>query len=260
MGRVQSLKAALFRRELWGGLLIALLCMRCQFSLAQQDDQGPPSAPEPQGTSEPAGPVRAGENFVELLDRKSVVFPAIAFNAGRLSPKQKFQLAVNNSVALSRVVAIGITAGFNQAIDAPPRYEEGMSGYGKRFGSELARSTSTQMFGTFALASALHQDPRFYFKDNLTMRESVVYAVDRVFFTRGDDGKQEFNWSGLLAPLAAEALANTYEPSGDNGTGDAFERYGYDLIWSAVGNLAKQYWPKINKHLRSHPTAQNGKP
>lgn len=260
MGRVQSLKAALFRWELRGGLLIALLCIFVQFSLAQQDDQGPPSAPEPQGTSEPSGPLQAGEDFVELLTRKSVVFPALAVNTSRLSPKQKFQLAANNSVALSRVVAIGISAGFNQAIDAPAGYGQGMAGYGKRFGAGMARSTSSQMFGTFALASVLHQDPRFYFKDNLTIRESVVYAVDRVFFTRADDGKQEFNWSGLIAPLATEALANTYQPDGDNASSDAFRRYGYDLIWIAVGNLAKQYWPKINKRLRQHAPAQNAKP
>lgn len=261
MGRVQSLKAALFRRELRGGLLIALLCVSCQFSLAQQrDDEGPPSAPQPQGTSEPRGPINEGEHFVELLNRKSAVFPALAVNAGRLSSKQKFQLAANNSVALGTLVAIGINAGFNQVINAPAGYGQGMAGYGKRFGSSLARSTSSQMFGTFALASVLHQDPRFYFRPNLTFRESVSYSIHRVFFTRSDDGTQELNWSGLLAPLAAEFLANTYQPKEDSGTSEAFSRYGYDLVWIAVGNFGKQYWPKINKHLRSHPTAQNRKP
>ncbi len=258
-GWEELLKATLFGRAVRCALLMALLCISGEFSVAQQDDQGPPSAPEPQGRSKAAGTVKAGEDFVELLTRKSVVFPALAVNSNRLSPKQKFQLAANNSVALSRVVAIGITAGFNQALDAPPGWEQGMSGYGKRFGSGLARSTSTQMFGTFALASALHQDPRFYFKPNLTMGQSVGYAIDRVFFTWADDGTRELNWTGLLAPLATEALANTYQPSGDNGPGDAFRRYGYDLVWTAVGNLAKQYWPKINKRLR-HPPTQNGKP
>ncbi len=255
MGREQSLKAALWS-ELRRTLLIALLCILGQFSLAQENEQGPPSAPEPQRT---AGPLNAGENFVELLSRKSVMFPAIAVNTGRLSPRQKLQLAVNNSIALSRMVAIGITAGFNQELNVPAGYGQGTAGFGKRFGSGLARSTSSQMFGTFALASVFHQDPRFYFKPNLTIRQSVIYAVDRVFFTRGDDGIQELNWSGLLAPLGTEALANTYQPDGDNAASDAFRRYGYDLIWTAVGNLAKQYWPKVNKRLRPHPPAQNGK-
>jgi len=259
-GREESLKTALSRR-LSGALLIALLSFS-QFSIAQQNDQGsstPPSAPEPQTTSEGRGPIHAGQHFVEVLDRKSIVFPAIAVNTGRLSPKEKFQLAVNNSVALSRIVAIGISAGFNQALDAPSGYGQGGSGYGKRYGSSLARSTSTQMFGTFALASALHQDPRFYFKDNLTIRESIVYAIDRVFFTRADDATQQLNWTGLLAPIATENLANTYQPEGDNGTSDAFRRYGYDLAWTAAANLAKQYWPKVSKRLHPHPALQPGK-
>ncbi len=89
-GWEELLKATLFGRGIRCALLIALFCIPGQFSLAQQDEQGPPSAPEPQGRSKAAGTVKAGEDFVELLTRKSVVFPALAANSNRLSPNRSF--------------------------------------------------------------------------------------------------------------------------------------------------------------------------
>ena len=73
---------------------------------------------------------------------------------------QKFKLAANNSVALSTTAA-AVGAAFSQAIDSPSGYHQGAEGYGKRFGADMARAASDNMFGTFLLASALRQDPRF---------------------------------------------------------------------------------------------------
>jgi hypothetical protein len=240
---------------LWG-----LFFLGAVHSAAQQknDKSGLPDAPSTQSTS--ANPFRSGAYFVELLQRKSVVFPDLAVNTARLSTEQKFQLAANNSVALGTVGAAVLSAGWNQAFDRPAGYGQGAAGYGKRFGSGMARAASNQMFGTFLLASALHQDPRFFVVDHLTLVGSVKYSLTRVFVTRGDDGTQQANWSGLMAPLASEALASTYFPPGDRGANDVFRRYGYDLLWKAVSNLGKQYWPKINKQLRLQPAPVQAKP
>jgi hypothetical protein len=255
------LKTTLFSRGAQCTLLITLLCISGRFILAQQNDQGSkvPPAPEPQATSKPPVPVEVGADFVQLLQRKSMVFPDLAVNTASLSTSQKFKLAANNSVALSTIAAAALGSGGNQALNVPAGYGQGMSGYGKRFGSAMARSTSNQFFGTFLLASALHQDPRFFVQDKLTFSGSVKYSISRVFLTRGDDGGQQVNWSGLVAPLGAEALASTYLPPGDRAAGDVLSRYGYDLLWKAAGNLAKQYWPKINKQLRLQPAMPDPK-
>ena len=76
----------------------------------------------------------------------------------------------------------------------------------------MARRSSSQLLGTFLLASMLHQDPRFFVRNDLNFGGSVKYAIRRVFVTRGDSGNQEFNWSGLLGMMGAEGLANVYYP------------------------------------------------
>ncbi len=120
----------------------------------------------------------------------------------------------------------------------------------------MARSASANLFGTFLIASALHEDPRFYVRRHLSFKQSVKYAAVRVAVTRSDRGARVVNFSGLLGPLAGEGLANTYYPAGSRGASSVFTRYASDLGWKFGGHLLRQYWPNINRKLRLVPEAQ----
>ena len=193
--------------------------------------------------------VQSGAGMFNFLARKSRVFPNLATNPGPLSPEEKFKLAANNSVALSAWVAAGLSAGINQAYNEPALYGEGDEGYWQRYGAAMARRASSQVFGTFLLASALHQDPRFFVRNDLNFGGSVKYAIRRVYVTRGDSGNRQFNWSGLLGMLCAEGLANAYYPDNFRTASNTFSRFGFDMLGNAGGNLLRQYWPRINHKL-----------
>lgn len=233
-----------------GLLLIAIVCggltVRAQETPASDAH---PTKPDTAAQKQEGSPFAAGVGFVRLLQRKSAVFPAIATSTTVLSPRQKFQLAANNSISLSTIGAAAFSAGWDQAFNDPPGYGQGGEGYGKRFGSNMARAASVQIIGTGFLASILHQDPRFFVRENLNLQQSVKYSIYRVFITRSDSGGNVANWSGLISPMAAEGIANTYLPDANRAAGDTFERYGYDLLWKFAGNLAQQYWPTVNKKL-----------
>ena len=197
--------------------------------------------------------MQSSAQFVSLLQRESLVFPNLATSTAPLSPEQKFKLSVNNSVSLSAFVAANLSAGVNQVHDAPAAYGEGIGGYGKRLGAAMARRASSQLLGTFLLASALHEDPRFFVRNDLDFGGSVKYAIRRVFVTRTDSGDPEFNWSGLLGMAGAEGLANVYYPDSYRTAANTFSRFGFDLMGNAAGNLLRQYWPRINRRLQLAP-------
>jgi hypothetical protein len=98
-------------------------------------------------------------DFVQLLQRKSLVFPDLATDTRPLTSWEKLKLAANNNVALSTVGAALVGAGYGQAINSPSGYGQGGSGYGKRFGAGMARGASNNVFGTFLIASVLREDP-----------------------------------------------------------------------------------------------------
>lgn len=246
-------------RGVKGVCLLAFSC--CLFSLtasAQQAQGEPvPDAPSPAqqtaATTQPVNPLQSSVSIFLELQKRSIIFPDLATTSGPLSTWGKFKLAANNSVSVPTVGSALIGAGFGQAIDSPAGYHQGMEGYGKRFGANMARSASDQFFGTFILASALHEDPRFYVKKDLNFKQSVEYAAIRVLYTRSDSGERVVNYSGLLGPLAGETLANTYYPEGNRGVGSTLIRYASDLGWRFGGHLLRQYWPTINKRLQLAP-------
>jgi hypothetical protein len=215
----------------------------------------PPADAQSQPKPEETNPLATGVNLVQLLDRKSLVFPDLATNKGRLNSWDKFKLAANNSISPATVGSALIGAAYGQAIDSPSGYGQGGSGYGKRFGSGMARSASDNLFGTFMIASIMHEDPRFYVKTGLNFKQAVKYSAVRLVITRSDSGKPVVNYAGLLGPLAGEALANTYWPEENRGIGSTLTRYASDLGWRFGGNLLRQYWPQINRRLRLVPTA-----
>ena len=250
---------AIKRRRGMHRLILAASCfLICNCGIAQQSQsQSAPDATsqsqESQTTPKPANAIQSGVVLFKLLQQKSLVFPDLATSQGPLSSWQKFKLAANNSVALSTIGAALIGSAYGQATNRPSGYHQGAEGYAKRFGADMARAASDNLFGNFLLASALHQDPRFFVKKNLSFKESVKYAAVRVVITSTDAGEKQVNYSGLIGPLLGEGLANAYYPDQNRTVGSTFTRYAVDLSWKFGGNLLRQYWPTINRRLRLAP-------
>lgn len=209
-----------------------------------------PVAKQSAGPNTQKGGNGAFQTTFDILARKSVFFPDLAFDTKPLSSAQKLELAADQSIAPSGLTIAAFAAGISQARDSWPGYGQGGAGYGKRYGATLALNASSDMFGTFLLPSLLRHDPRYFVSAQGGVGHKVFYAIGRVFVTRTDHGGQAFNLSGLLAPLMAESLANTYLPDRERTTQKTFERYGIHIGINAAANVAKEFWPRIFKRLR----------
>jgi len=194
----------------------------------------------------------------DSLQRKSLFFPDIVTTTGRLSSTGKFELFVDNSISLSTIGFSALSSAVSQAADSPTGFGQGWEAYGKRFGASMGREASSEFFGTFVLASALHEDPRFYPDHNPSLGRAVKYSVQRLFVTRNDDGHDVANWSGLLGPAMAEGLANVYWPDRNRTAGDTLLRYGLDLATKAGGNLLREYWPVVYGKIHHPPQPAGG--
>jgi hypothetical protein len=204
-----------------------------------------PDSPQPKQDNTSNVAVETTSKFIGYVSNRSIAFPDIANTPGPLSTGGKFRLFVNQSISPPFLLAAGISAAYGQARDVPEAYEEGWGGYGRRYGAAMARASSNSFFSTFVLASAFHQDPRFFPQYRPTFWGSVKYSAHRIIFTRTDSGESTVNTSGLLGPLAAEGLANAYLPVSEQTVGKNFERYGTDMAWKFAGNMFKNYWPTL---------------
>jgi hypothetical protein len=253
-----------FRRQ-FARLTITLILSALVATLpSPAQDASKPSDQGGQDSQKPTGPAGALAEGVKkpvevfnLLDEKSIVFPDIAASTQPLTPSEKFELFVDNSISVHTIMWSALGSAVGQADDSPTGFGQGWDAYGKRFGTSLARGASSEFFGTFILASAMHYDPRFFPERDPSFGHAVAYSVKRVFVTRSDEGKRVVDVPGLMGPLLGEALANVYWPDRNRTAGDTFFRYGLDLATRAGGNMLREYWPVVYRKL-SHTASSQG--
>lgn len=240
--------------RLWAPRLAAIF-LALAAAVAAQAQQPPkpqdlPDAPAPKQAQSPEKRENRFETTVAILGRRSIFFPDLATSPGPLTSKQKLELFAAKTTAPSRFLSSAISAGIGQARDSLPGYGEGDEGYARRFGSSMASGASTEFFGTFLFSSLFHRDPRYFVILRGGPLRRVSYSISRLVVARTDTGTQGANWPGLLGPLFAESLANSYLPVSEQTAGRTFSRYGVRLGFTAGSNILKEYWPSIFRNLR----------
>lgn len=196
----------------------------------------------------------AAELHVEEHQRIAGIVPnfytAYDWNAPPLTSKQKFQLAWKNVIDPGSFFVTGLTAGIQQAENAFAGYGQGAAGYGRRYGAASGDLISGTYLGGAILPSLLHQDPRYFYKGTGSIKSRTLYAISRAFICRGDNGKNEFSYSGVLGDLAAGAISNAYYPAGSReGVGLSFEEGGLNILGDAAGNIVQEF---ALKHMTPH--------
>ena len=251
-------------RLLW---LVAIALLSLLGSGACTAQQRPianlPDAPaSKQQPSEPERKVKSNfsQATVEVLSRRSFFFPDLAYTNNSLNSGQKFLLAADVTVAPSALLVTATSAAISQANDSWPGYGQGWESYGKRYGAAMALNASTNMFGVFLLPSVLHHDPRYFPLAHGSFGQHIAHALRRIVVTPTDARGEAVNISGILGPLGAEGLANTYLPDAERTTGKTFERYGIQMAVIAGGNVVKEFWPAIFKTLRIGKIAPGAAP
>jgi hypothetical protein len=150
-----------------------------------------------------------------------------------MTAKLKYELAFKAATDIVSIAGDVFFAGVEQAADTP-NYQQGAEGFGQRFGAAFADSFSNIMIGGAVLPSLLHQDPRYYYQGTGTGKSRAIHAMSFAIICKGDNGRSQFNYSGVGGNLIAGALTNLYYPSSNRGPGLVFS----NTLINAGGRLA----------------------
>jgi hypothetical protein len=176
-----------------------------------------------------------------------------------LTSKQKFELAFKSSIDPVNFVVAGAAAGFEQAFNGYSGFGQGGAGYAKRFGANYADSFIGTTLGGAVFPVVFKQDPRYFYKGTGSTKSRIWYAITRAVVCKGDNGKWQPSYSGILGDMAAGAISNLYYPAKSrNGAGATFENMGLDIAGDAVGNLVQEFVLKrLTPHaMKAHPDPQ----
>jgi hypothetical protein len=174
-----------------------------------------------------------------------------------LSPYQKFRLFTDDLVNPGTHLALAGGAWVSWSTNDQSYMGPGAEGWAKRYGYSVADEAVGQFTGAFALPVIFKQDPRYIPLDQGSKKWRVAYAMSRVLFTRGDNGKPAFNVSKVGTTFILSSVSNLYYPSGrDSSVGATFGRAGFSLATDAGYNVFVEFWPEITRKLHLGPFFQ----
>ncbi len=191
-------------------------------------------------------------------------------NVPPLTAAQKFKVVARGSFDKIEFPWYGALSGISQAENSEPGYGQGWEGYAKRYGSAFADGTIENFMVAAVFPSLLHQDPRFFQTSEGGFAHRAGYAVSRIFVTRTDSGRTQFNYSEILgSALSATISTNTYHPRAfittryDQTTGgltyihndsdrtlpNTLSVWGTQVGYDTITIVIKEFWPDVHRKM-----------
>lgn len=180
-------------------------------------------------------------------------------NAQPLAPRQKFELAWKTMVDPVTFGITGVVAGIQQAQNDFSGYGQGADGYAKRYGAAYADAAIGTMIGGAILPSLFKQDPRYFYKGIGSKKSRLMYAIANSVICKGDNGRWQANYSGILGGLAAGGISNLYYPAKDRDAGLVFQNALIGIGATAAANVLQEFVVRrLTPNLPSHDPAGSG--
>lgn len=193
-------------------------------------------------------PIEVAQAEVQLEEQQRVLgfipnfFVAYDPKAPPLNTRLKFELAWKSAIDPISFLSAAALAGLEQASNEYSGYGQGAQGYGKRFGASFADGFVGNMFGNAIYPALLRQDPRFFYKGTGTVRQRTLYAIASAVICKGDNGKWQANYSGILGSLTAGGISNLYYPASNrNGVALTFENTLLTTAGGAIQGLFQEF-------------------
>jgi carboxypeptidase family protein len=192
--------------------------------------------------------VEIAEDQIKVEEKQRVLgvipnfYVSYLHDAVPLTPRQKFELAWKSTVDPVNFALTGAIAGIQQAQNDFPGYGQGAQGFAKRYAATYGNFLTGTYIGGAILPSLLKQDPRYFYKGTGTKRSRILYAIANSVICKGDNGRWQANYSGILGSLAAGGISNLYYPAKDReGAELTFENALIGIGATAAINLLQEF-------------------
>jgi hypothetical protein len=230
--------------------LAAVLLLNVPLLFAQnQPVQDQPAQTQPTNSGKP----RTIDNLLNYLNMAG---SATASNFHPQTQQERRNTYVKSMVNPFLFVKAGFSSGLDQWNDKPKEWEQGASGYGKRYGNILGQYV-TQRTVTWGLSSALHEDNRYFNSGKKKFWPRTQYALLSGILARRDDGSRRFSFSLVGGTAAGAFLATTWLPPSQSSAGAAAVNFGISMGVNIGFSVVKEFLPDLGRALakkRKKPT------
>lgn len=140
------------------------------------------------------------------------------------------------------IIGPAFGAAIGQWEDEPPGWRQGAEGYGKRFGSGLARHAIGETI-QFGFAAADGEDPRYFLSEDRSFWGRTKHAVASTFVSQTGSGRHIPAFSRFAGTYGSAFIANEWYPSNRATAGYAARRGSTALAASIGFHLLREFSP-----------------
>jgi hypothetical protein len=174
-----------------------------------------------------------------------------------ISAAAKFKIARQDTFDRGTVALAGLFAGEAQLDNADRSFGQGVAGYAHYFAASYADFAIGNYMTEAIFPVFLHQDPRYFRRGHGSKLSRLGYSAGQSFFTHGDSGHTQVNFSEIVGNSAAVALSMAYYPDHRDAS-DGLARLGTQLAVDMASNILKEFGPEIGhvfsrKHRAAEP-------
>jgi len=136
------------------------------------------------------------------------------------------------------------SAGQNQWKDKPVEWEQGASGYGRRY-ADIMGQYAIQKTTIFGLESLLHEDNRYFGSRKKGFWARTGYALKGSVLARHDNGKRYPSVSLVTGYASGAFVSRLWQPTSSSTAGDGAVSFGISMGWNIGFNVVKEFLPDM---------------
>jgi hypothetical protein len=191
------------------------------------------------------GPIPPARKYAQGIEPGQIAHP--------FTPTDKIVFSFTEVARPITLLPSLYSASYEQLFNSDPKYGHDAGAFGEKFGASMLRSASVRVFSDGVFAAAFHQDPRYYRVAQGSLLHRGLLSARQAIIRRGDDGSEQFNYSGIAGRAAAAAMVVTYYPEPSVTAKVVSLTFLTSIATDAGGNLVLEFLPNI---IRKAPILQ----
>jgi len=229
-----------FRRTGWPLVILFAAWYFPSLSFGQQSAEDPPES----ASLTPPPPSLNRARILGIIPNNRT-WPSLK-NYVPLSPREKFEIARQDSFDRGTVALASVFAANAQFTNASPSFGQGVKGYARYLGASYGDLVLGDYMSEAIYPTLLHQDPRYFRRGIGNAWSRLGYSIGQIFWTHTDSDRTQFNYSEILGNSTAVAISNAYyqdNRSAANSAGKLGMQIGVDM----ASNVLKEFWPDVSR-------------
>jgi hypothetical protein len=156
---------------------------------------------------------------------------------------------LSRTIGPEAMLNAAILGGIDQARDKPEGWEQGASGYGRRFISRFGRNGVSSTI-QLAVEISLHEDTRYRAQEQGALWSRVSHSLQYSFTANTPGGRRAPPFGQLAGIVGGALISRKWYPDGENSLADGARAAGISIGVHTGMNLFREFLPDIKRLVR----------